>query len=87
MGDCLTKLKGTDDKENQDPAHYEDDLEFDESLRNRSRLDAGVGHGGDSSAAGERLRRRKSSGLSKYSQDGLHVVNKPICIGAFNVQR
>eukprot|EP00088_Acartia_fossae_P043967 TRINITY_DN4655_c0_g1_i1.p1 TRINITY_DN4655_c0_g1~~TRINITY_DN4655_c0_g1_i1.p1 ORF type:complete len:469 (-),score=97.58 TRINITY_DN4655_c0_g1_i1:130-1536(-) len=85
MGDCLTKLQENDDKENEDPAQYGDDLEFDESQRNRSRLAGGVGHQGD--GAGERLRRRKSSGLSKYSQDGLHVVNKPICIGAFNVQR
>ena len=36
---------------------------------------------------GGRKFRRRSSGLSRYSDDGKHVIEAPLRIGAFNVRK
>jgi deoxyribonuclease-1-like protein len=87
MGSCLTKCHGRQQEQPDD--RYESggakasgdhqDNEFDEDVRKKSRHRADGG--------GDHEWRRKSSGLSRYSQDGRHVIHPPCCIGAFNIQK
>ena len=51
------------------------DDSFQEDQRRKSRDQAALQH------------RRKSSGLSRYSNDGKHVLEDPLKIGAFNVRK
>jgi hypothetical protein len=97
MGSCLTKCSGGRDEVQQDDRYNLDNRagkpsgdvnqtnQYDEKLRNKSRhlADGGVGGSGD----GGKGWRRRSSGLSRYSQDGRHVIHPPCSIGAFNIQK
>jgi len=61
--------------------------EFEENVRNKSRMGDGDSKTVDSTGDHLNHRRRKSSALSRYSRDGHHVIHPPCCIGAFNVKR
>ena len=56
-------------------SHIKREDSFEEVERRKSR-DHGIVHS-----------RRKSSGLSRYSSEGKHVVEDPLRIGAFNVRK
>ena len=95
MGSCLTKCHQDQQEEIRPDNRYTSeegadnsitdhfpDSEFDEDFRSKSRHRAADG-GGDRGQGW----RRKSSGLSRFSQDGRHVIHPPFTVGAFNIQK
>ncbi len=92
MGSCLTKCHHDHQEEIKPDDRYTSeegadnsitfDYEFDEDFRSKSRHRAADG-GGDRGKGW----RRKSSGLSRFSQDGRHVIHPPFTVGAFNIQK
>ncbi|XP_023335778.1 deoxyribonuclease-1 isoform X2 [Eurytemora carolleeae] len=101
MGKCLSVCRHRDENENDSAEKSDQDQSFQEKQRrktrdeHRRRISSGetdrkrvVGEGGDDERQVKHQgRRRKSSGLSRYSGDGRHVVENPFSIAAFNVKR
>ena len=94
MGKCFSVCRS------DEPTTDDGNSGFQENERNKPRDWRAAGQSGDASRdslsededAAERQfpgrrRRRKSSGLSRYSGDGRHVIEKPFSIAAFNVKR
>ena len=92
MGSCLTKCHHGQQEETRPDDRYTtdntradsnrvQDPEFDENLRQKSR------HRADGDGDRGKGWRRKSSGLSRFSQDGRHVIQPPFTVGAFNIQK
>merc|ERR1711892_669077 len=88
MGKCLSCIRRSDDdaEEHNPPKTQpeenagEDESTFSEEERKKPR--------DERKGSGEKIKfRRRSSGLSRFSTDDQHVVEKPFKIAAFNVQR
>ena len=88
MGKCLSCIRRSDDdaEEHNPPKTQpeenagEDESTFSEEERKKPR--------DEKKGSGEKIKfRRRSSGLSRFSTNDQHVVEKPFRIAAFNVQK